>query len=175
MRRVVVAVVGAAAGVGLLSGCSPARLPLAAAWLGTDGQPVALVKPCGHDRAGDIDLGSWTEEETADGVSGTAESPSLGTGWRTPLVGPPMEPFGTTTFPLFEPPRSWRTEATGPQMLAPGRTYSLTFKVYGTGVEYTGDLYFTAKDLTSLRPGQVWADDRAMSRDDFDDLVDDKC
>jgi hypothetical protein len=100
----------------------------------------------------------------------------LGTGWRTPLVGPPLEPFGTTTFPLFEPPRSWRTEATGPQKLAPGRTYSLTFKVFeGGGVQYTGDLYFTAKDLTSLHPGQVWADDRAMSRDDFDDLVDDKC
>ncbi|MFI6548365.1 hypothetical protein ACIBO9_34500 [Streptomyces prunicolor] len=175
MKRVVGAVVGVAAGVGLLSACSPAQLPLAAAWLGTDGQPVVLVKPCGHDRAGDIDLGSWTEEEMADAASGTAESPDSETGWRTPLIGPPMEPFGTTTFPLFEPPRSWRTEATGPQKLAPGRTYSLTFKVLGTGVKYTGDLYFTEKDLTSLRPGQVWADDRAMSRDDFDDLVDDSC
>jgi len=181
MKRVVGTVVGVAAGVGLLSACSPAQLPLAAAWLGTDGQPVVLVKPCGHDRAGDIDLGSWTEEEMADVASETAESasaesPSLGTGWRTPLVGPPLEPFGTTTFPLFEPPRSWRTEATGPQKLAPGRTYSLTFKVFeGGGVQYTGDLYFTAKDLTSLHPGQVWADDRAMSRGDFDDLVDDSC
>ena len=176
MKRVVGTVVGVAAGVGLLSACSPAQLPLAAAWLGTDGQPVALVKPCGHDRAGDIDLFSWTEEETAEGASATPESPDSDTGWQTPLVGPPMEPFGTTTFPLFEPPRSWRTEATGPQKLAPGRTYSLTFKVFeGGGVQYTGDLYFTAKDLTSLHPGQVWADDRAMSRDDFDDLVDDSC
>jgi hypothetical protein len=135
-----------------------------------------LVKPCGHDRAGDIDLGSWTEEETADGASESPESPDSDTGWRTPLLGPPMEPVGTTTFPLFEPPSSWRTEATGPQTLAPGRTYYLEFKVIdGPGVKYTGVVSFTAKDLASLHSGQVWADDRAMSRDDFDDLVDDSC
>ena len=167
---------GVAAGVGLLSACSPPQLSLAAAWLDSAGRPVALVKPCGHDRAATIDLNSWTEEEMADGASETPEDPDSDTSWGTPLVGPPGERFGTTTFPLFEPPRSWRTEAVGPQTLAPDRTYYLEFKVIdGPGVKYTGVLSFTAKDLTSLRPGQVWADYRAMSRDDFDDLVDHEC
>ncbi|MFE2419338.1 hypothetical protein [Streptomyces hokutonensis] len=176
MRHVVVTVVGVSAGVGLLSACSPAQLPLAAAWLDTAGRPVALVRPCGHDRAASIDLDSWTAEEAADGASGTPEDPGADTHWGTPLIGPPGEPFGTTTFPLFEPPRSWRTEAAGPQTLAPDRTYHLKFTVIdGPGVKYTGVLDFTAKDLTSLHSGQVWADSRAMSRDDFDDLVDDAC
>ncbi|MBK3566632.1 MULTISPECIES: hypothetical protein [unclassified Streptomyces] len=176
MKRVGVTAVGVTAGVGLLSACSPAQLPLAAAWLDTDGRPVALVRPCGHDRAGSIHLSSWTADETADGASGTPEGQGSDTGWGTPLVGPHGEPFGTTTFPLFEPPRSWRTEAVGPQALAPGRTYYLKFTVPGGAVvHYSGVLDFTAKDLTSLHSGQVWADGRAMSRDDFDDLVDDKC
>lgn len=176
MRRVVVAVVGVAAGVGLLSACSPAQLSLAAAWLGTDGRPVALVRPCGHDRAASIHLNSWTEEEMADEASETPEDPGSDTRWGTPLIGPTGKPFGTTTFPLFEPPRAWRTEAFGPQTLAPDRTYYLEFTVIdGPGVKYTGVVSFTAKDLTSLHSGQVWADDRAMSRDDFDDLVDDEC
>ncbi|MFB7326914.1 hypothetical protein ACFC0E_29885, partial [Streptomyces sp. NPDC056190] len=34
---------------------------------------------------------------------------------------------------------------------------------------------FTTEDLASLQPGQVWADNRAMSTKDFDELVDDKC
>ncbi|MEV0522138.1 hypothetical protein AB0I66_01835 [Streptomyces sp. NPDC050439] len=54
----------------------------------------------------------------------------------------------------------------------PGRTYSLGFKASSS---YQAHVYFTADDLASLRPGQVWADGRAMSTEDFAELVDDKC
>ncbi|MEW2495224.1 hypothetical protein AB0942_17075 [Streptomyces nodosus] len=60
----------------------------------------------------------------------------------------------------------------GRQALLPGLTYALAF--HGSG-GYMAHVYFTADDLASLRPGQVWADGRAMSTKDFDALVDDKC
>ncbi|MFD4977166.1 hypothetical protein [Streptomyces sp. NPDC058424] len=51
-------------------------------------------------------------------------------------------------------------------------TYALAF--HGSG-SYMAHVYFTTDDLASLQPGQVWADNRAMSTKDFDELVDDKC
>ncbi|MGW0605099.1 hypothetical protein [Streptomyces sp. NPDC002640] len=57
----------------------------------------------------------------------------------------------------------------GTQRRLPDRTYALAFR--GSG-GYSGHVRFTAADLVSLSPGQVWADDRAMSAADFDELVD---
>ncbi|MFF1400157.1 hypothetical protein ACFVZD_41100 [Streptomyces sp. NPDC058287] len=79
---------------------------------------------------------------------------------------------GGVVFPLFSPPPAWRAHTYGRQAVLPGRTYALEF--HGSG-SYMAHVYFTADDLASLRPGQVWADDRAMSPKEFAELVDDEC
>jgi hypothetical protein len=187
MRRRGVGVLGVVVGVGLLSGCSPADLPLAAVWLSEDGKPVATIRPCGGDRVTDVDLQSWETHES-DGASDAAHSPGSSSDgpasdgpaggvadsgwvtWSTPVRA------AATTFPLFSPPPSWRAEAQGTQALLPGRTYALTFSgPRGRRDPYNAHVYFTADDLASLEPGQVWADGRAMSRDDFGRLVADRC
>ncbi|MEW2626288.1 hypothetical protein [Streptomyces sp. NPDC048106] len=87
------------------------------------------------------------------------------------MAGGPTN-HGGAVFPLFSPPPEWRAHTFGRQELLPGRTYGLEFRVYSS---YLAHGYFTADDLASLRPGQVWANGRAMSTKDFDKLVDDKC
>ncbi|MFJ9151373.1 hypothetical protein ACIRP7_25700 [Streptomyces sp. NPDC102270] len=44
-----------------------------------------------------------------------------------------------------------------------------------TGDSYNGIVTFTAADLAALEPGQVWADDRAMSLGEFEELAEDSC
>ncbi|GGN76022.1 hypothetical protein GCM10011579_056600 [Streptomyces albiflavescens] len=171
---------GVLAGLRLLSGCSPASLPLVAVWPGADGQPVVAVRPCDGDHATGLRLSSWAAdayiEDPSGGVvdnpSSTASPGQVDTRWA---VRSGVE-IGRTTFPLFSPPSAWHAQRIGPQKLGPGRVYSLDFTGARQGWDpYDGRLGFTAADLASLHPGQVWADGRAMSRDAFDDLVDDKC
>ncbi|MFI8180838.1 hypothetical protein OG539_19260 [Actinacidiphila glaucinigra] len=171
MRRGTTGLLGALVGLGLLCGCSPARLPLVAVWTSPDGTAVARVQPCPGDHAARMDLLSWDERESddasADGPSGGAAD----SGWN--MWSPAR--IGRTTFPLFEPPDSWQVETAGTQALLPGRTYSLSFFGPRGSDTYDGQVHFTAADLASLRPGQVWADDRAMNRAAFAELVADTC
>lgn len=37
------------------------------------------------------------------------------------------------------------------------------------------ELHFTSDDLSDLRTGQVWAEGRAVSRREIEELVDDSC
>ncbi|MDT9697401.1 hypothetical protein [Streptomyces sp. P17] len=134
----------------------PSELPLAAAWLGADGEPVAALRRCGDDRVGPLSLRD---------LSGTA-------GWRTSED----HESGSTTFPLPSPPRAWRAGTRGPQCFRPDRSYLL--KAYGgqDGLSsYTIVLTLTSADLTALRPGQVWAGGRAMSLGEFEELAEDSC
>ncbi|WP_316775188.1 hypothetical protein [Streptomyces sasae] len=39
----------------------------------------------------------------------------------------------------------------------------------------SGTVTFTAGYLAALQPGQVWADDRAMSLGEFEKLAEDSC
>ncbi|WP_329258177.1 hypothetical protein OG223_36785 [Streptomyces sp. NBC_01478] len=169
MKRVVVAVVGAVAGSVLLGGCSPADLSLAAVRLDGNGTPVATVRLCDGDHGSQAHLSSWpTAHADAD------EPVDQQSGWW-PDYSAEVE-VSTATFPLFSPPATWHTKATGPQRLQPGRTYALDVIGPRSGWDaYDIVVYFTTADLNRLKPGQVWADDRAMSQDDFDDLVDDSC
>ncbi|WP_141364052.1 hypothetical protein [Streptomyces sp. 6-11-2] len=158
---------------------------------GDDGQPVAELRPCeGSETLSGMGLESWTFEEGEAAIEETSFG-SVGTSSASPpaQAGPDdpdegrahqdsgWEAWGATNhggvvFPLFSPPPEWRAQTFGRQALLPGRTYALTF--HGSG-SYLAHVYFTADDLASLRPGQVWADNRVMSAKDFDELVDDKC
>ncbi|WP_460068079.1 hypothetical protein [Streptomyces sp. YKOK-I1] len=167
-------------GLGLLSGCSPADLPLVAVWTGTDGKPVAEVRLCAGDQASDVTLHSWGEHEYDDAGIGDDEpsatpSSTMGSGVEDSGWMARVPVRGSTSFPLFSPPPTWQVETTGPQALLPGRTYALTFTGPRGWDPYDGHVYFTADDLASLGPGQVWAHERAMNRNAFDELVDDKC
>lgn len=181
-----------ALGLTMVSGCSPPDLPLVAVRNGDDGQPVAELRPCeGGDTLSGIGLQSWTPEEGeaaieeaslgSVGSSSASQPAQAGTdnpdgsqahqedsGWETGGA----KNHGGVVFPLFSPPSEWRAHTYGRQKLLPGRTYALGF--HGSG-SYMAHVYFTADDLASLKPGQVWADDRAMSTKDFTELVDDKC
>ncbi|MGW6025301.1 hypothetical protein [Streptomyces sp. NPDC055099] len=150
-------------GLVVVSGCTPADLPLIAVRNGDDGQPVVDLRPCeeGETISG-VHLRSWAPEE------GEATADEKDSGWGNEEA----KNKGRVAFPLFSPPPRWHARPYGPQGLLPGRTYSLSFRKSSS---YQAHVYFTADDLASLRPGQVWADSRAMSTEDFAELVDDKC
>lgn len=182
MRRVLGAVCVVAGLVGM-SGCTPPDLPLVAVRIGEDRKPVAELRTCAGLDAAMVELHSWPEDEEDDDVAAEEEpsemTPSSPTGsgaqedsgWVTRGYVP-----GRVSFPLFSPPLSWNAEHTGRQVLLPGRTYVLSFRGAQDGGEtYVGNVYFTADELASLRPGQVWADSRAMDRDTFDERADNTC
>ncbi|MDX3780113.1 hypothetical protein [Streptomyces europaeiscabiei] len=55
-----------------------------------------------------------------------------------------------------------------------GHTYRFVF--YGqTDDDANGTVMFTTADLRRLKPGQVWADDRAMSLEEFEELAEKSC
>lgn len=181
-----------ALGLTMVSGCSPPDHPLVAVRTGNDGQPVAELRPCeGGETLSGMGLASWTldegeaalEEASLGSIGSSSASRPAETGTDDPDEDQALkedsgwEAWGATNhggvvFPLFSPPPEWRVQTFGTQTLLPGRTYSLRFRVSGG---YMAHAYFTADDLASLQPGQVWADDRAMSARDFGELVDDKC
>ncbi|MFE4172075.1 hypothetical protein ACFRR7_08465 [Streptomyces sp. NPDC056909] len=187
MRRAITAVTGALCTAVLLTGCSPPDLGLAALWKGEDGRWWAELRPCGDDLLNSPHLSSWPTEETeATGseaagteaaVTGGSPSPEPepdiddSTGWRAWS----MTPTGRARFPLFEPPESWRAEVTGPREPRPGHTYALTFRAGADDRVYLGSVFASTEELATLGPGQVWADGRAMSMDEFDDVVADQC
>ncbi len=179
-------------GLTMVSGCSPPDRPLVAVRNGNDGQPVAELRPCeGGEILSGMRLGSWTldegeaavEEAPLGSIGPSSTSRHAATGTDDPDEDQALEEdsgweawgatnHGGVVFPLFSPPPEWRVQTFGRQTLLPDRTYALRF--HGAG-GYMAHVYFTADDLASLQPGQVWADDRAMSAGDFGELVDDKC
>ncbi|WP_229703430.1 hypothetical protein [Streptomyces albiflavescens] len=155
------AVLGVSAGALLLSGCGAVDLPLAAVRMGTDGAPRALIRPCGDDTY----RGAALDGRPRSGGKGPATG-----GWDTK-----GEHGGDAAFPLFTPPADWKARHRGTQRLLPDHRYTLSFHHYVTGDSYNGVVEFTAEDITALKPGQVWADGRAMSPGEFEKLAEDSC
>jgi hypothetical protein len=162
MRRYVVAVAGVVAAVGLLSGCGAEILPLVAVRLDGQGRPQAVVRPCGDDLIQGLSLsGAPDEEESGESLSG----------WN--VAG--KRRAADAEFPLFSPPAAWHARAVGPQRLVSSYTYELGFGKAEFDYEYTGIVTFRASDLAVLETAQVWADGRAMSLDEFEELAEDSC
>ncbi|MCI3273323.1 hypothetical protein [Streptomyces cylindrosporus] len=154
------ALVGVVAGALLLSGCGAVDLPLAAVRLDGSGAPEALLRPCGDDLIQGLSL------------SGAPDGDDRNlSGWKVPG----KRHGADAEFPLFSPPAAWHAEAVGKQRLVSSYTYVLAFGKAEYNYEYTGVVTFTAEDLARLRPGQVWADDRAMSLGEFERLAEDSC
>ncbi|MER7566567.1 hypothetical protein ACGFWE_35545 [Streptomyces sp. NPDC048523] len=159
MRRGFFAVAGVVVGVGLLSGCTAVDLPLAGVRAGADGAPYGLFRPCGDD------------SYRTPGLDGSAGDGPVSTGWSVKST----KLSGDADFPLFSPPPAWGARHRGAQRLLPKDDYTLRFGHYVTGDSYNGIVTFTAADLAALEPGQVWADDRAMSLGEFEKLAEDSC
>ncbi|MET9891447.1 hypothetical protein ABZZ47_14740 [Streptomyces sp. NPDC006465] len=162
MRRGAVAIVGVAAGCLLLGGCGAEIRPLAAVRLDTEGAPRAVLRPCGDDLIQGLSLV---------GAPAGRDSGRNRSGWqvRGKRHGSDVE------FPLFSPPSAWRARTAGQQRLVPDYTYELGFGKAEFNYEYTGTVTFRAADLATLKPGQVWADDRVMSLGEFERLAEDSC
>jgi len=162
MRRTGVAAASAVAGCLLLSGCGAVDLPLAGIGVEADGAPYALIRPCGDDTY---------QKPSLDGWAGASEDGPATTGWD---VGK-EKLSGDAEFPLFSPPKTWQARHLGTRRLLPKHSYALRFGHYDTGDSYNGTAEFTAADIAALKPGQVWADGRAMSLDEFEKLAEDSC
>lgn len=160
MRRAGAVLAGVVGGALLLSGCGAVVLPLAAVRLDASGAPEAVLRPCGDDQIQGLSL---------DGAP--ADSEKNLSGWRVPG----KRQGSDAEFPLFSPPAEWHARAVGRQRLVSSYTYELAFGKAEFNYEYTGVVTFRAADLAALKPGQVWADDRAMSRGEFEKLAADSC
>ncbi|MGW2523368.1 hypothetical protein ACWC09_41570 [Streptomyces sp. NPDC001617] len=162
MRRAGAALAGVVGGVLLLSGCGAVDLPLAGVRVGAGGAPYALIRPCGDDEY----MKPWL-----DGWAGAAEDGPTATGWEVKKENL----HGDADFPLFSPPADWKARHRGVQRLLPKHEYSLTFAHYIVGDSYNGIADFSTEDIKKLKPGQVWADGRVMSRGEFEKLAADSC
>ncbi|MEU9441810.1 hypothetical protein AB0D42_13015 [Streptomyces sp. NPDC048304] len=161
MRRTGAVAAGIAGGMLLLSGCAAVDLPLAGVRAGTDGTPYAVFRPCGDDAYQGPSL-----EGRPRGGDGSAT-----TGWDARSEGL----HGDTEFPLFAPPAGLHARHRGKQELLPGHDYTVGFGHYVTGDSYNAVVEFTAAQIARLRPGQVWADGRAMSLGSFERLAEESC
>ena len=161
-RRRAAGLLGGGCGLLLLSGCAAVDLPLAAVGLGPDGVPYALVRPCGDD--------GYQGPHLDGRARGAGDGPAT-TGWNARAEGL----HGDARFPLFTPPGDWHARHRGKQELQPRHTYVLGFGHYVTGDSYNGVVEFTSEQIGRLRPGQVRADGRPMSRHAFERLAEDSC
>lgn len=162
MRRTGAVAAGVVGGVLLLGGCAAVDLPLAGVRVGTDGTPYAVFRPCGDDGYRGPHL---------DGRERGAGDGPVTTGWDARKEGL----RGDADFPLFDPPEGWRARHRGKQELLPRHDYVLAFGHYVSGDSYNGVVEFTTGQIRRLRPGQVRADGRTMSRDAFERLAEDSC
>ncbi|MGW6705594.1 hypothetical protein ACWGDE_11975 [Streptomyces sp. NPDC054956] len=80
-------------------------------------------------------------------------------------------------FPLLAPAPDPREEPATPPSLDPGGFYVLAFDVLKDDrrVLYASATSFKTQDIEALRPGQVWADGKAMSRERFRAYIRDAC
>ncbi|MGW3101731.1 hypothetical protein [Streptomyces sp. NPDC001100] len=154
------AVLGTVAGALVLSGCGAEIRPLVAVQRDARGGFTAVVRPCGEDKITGLSLF---------GTHGDPEKNLSGWDAKDDRRG------ADARFPLFSPPAVWHATPVGPQRVVPGYTYELAFGKAEPDYEYTGTVTFTAKDLSALKPGQVWADDKAMSLGEFEKLAENSC
>jgi hypothetical protein len=82
---------------------------------------------------------------------------------------------GDADFPLFSPLAGWHARPSGTRTPVADYTYQLGFMKGEYNYEYNATLTFRTADLAKLKPGQVWADDRAMSLGEFEKLAEDSC
>ncbi|MFF8847065.1 hypothetical protein ACF08N_30855 [Streptomyces sp. NPDC015127] len=151
-----------AVGLLLLTGCSPEQKPLVAVRLDAEGTAQVLLRPCDGDdrvRGPQLVVTPAGEERTGDNESGWDAD------GRNRIAD----------FPLFAPPAEWKAKVSGPQTLRPGYDYDLRFGDPDNTYAYIGVVHFRAPYLQALEPGEVWADDRAMPREEFEELADDAC
>jgi hypothetical protein len=166
MGRRGVAVAGVVVGVGLLTGCGAELLPLVAVRLDAAGSAEVVLRPCGDDLVQGFTLASAPAGEEV-----RWDNPRNPSGWKAPG----KREGADAEFPLFSPPRDWKVRTMGEQRLLPSHSYELAFGKGEFNYEYTGTVTFSAADLATLEPGQVWADDRAMSLGEFEELAEDSC
>ncbi|MFE6909154.1 hypothetical protein [Streptomyces erythrochromogenes] len=167
MRRAWLAGATVLVAAGVLAGCSPPRYDLVAAYNGDDGKPWIMLAPCGRNDITSVHVSSWP---TDPGRSPYTPGAGLESGWWADI-----DPaIGGGSLPLFAPPASWSVLPHGEQRLLPGYRYNVDFYSPEDGVYY-GEVYFTAEDLAGLKPGEVWAGDRAMTRKAFREYRADKC
>ncbi|MEW1548075.1 hypothetical protein [Streptomyces tsukubensis] len=161
-------------GVGLTAGgCSMPFKFLVAVWIGEDGKPVAEIRPCEGDRAYVLALKGRpvADPATAGTPSGPVPDALKETFWQ---VGH-RDGVTSAVFPLFSPPASWQVRTRGPQELRPGYRYSLDFRtVEGREMKYDAGARFTAEDLATLKPGEVW-DGGAVTRKEFEKRAEESC
>ncbi|MEU2053720.1 hypothetical protein [Streptomyces bungoensis] len=162
MRHTGAVAAGIVGGMLLLSGCAAVDLPLAGVRVAPDGTPYAVFRPCGDD--------DYQGPHLDGRPRGGADGP-VTTGWDSRRE----KLRGDADFPLFAPPGRWRARHRGTQELLPRHHYVLGFGHYVTGDSYNAVAEFTTERIGRLRPGQIWADGRAMSPRAFERLADDSC
>ncbi|MFH8435388.1 hypothetical protein ACH4A3_09185 [Streptomyces sp. NPDC018007] len=168
MRRVLSCALLVAVGVATLSGCGAELLPLVGVQLDAEGAPRVLLRPCGDGKIRGTGLRSG-EAARAEG-GGLLGGRNL-SGWKVPEEHAP----GDVDFPLFAPPSRWAAVHVGEQELRADLAYQVSFGKSGFTYDYTGLVTFRLADLKALEPGQVWADDRIMTREAFEELAEESC
>ncbi|WP_330172625.1 hypothetical protein OG875_02875 [Streptomyces sp. NBC_01498] len=153
-----------------LASCSPPHRNLIGVRPAADGGAVAMLRPCGEDRAASARvLGSVTTDTPEDPVEDL-------TSWH---VSAPRSAEGPENIALFHTPDGWTSDRPpqGDQRLKATHSYSAGFVVLsdGGGVDYQGVVHFTAADLARLEPGQVWAGGRTMTVEEFEKHTGQEC
>ncbi|MFE4264376.1 hypothetical protein [Streptomyces sp. NPDC056883] len=156
-------VIGTGIGLALLNSCDGFPVhDLAAVYRDGSGRIMVELGQCGSK----VDARGPTLIVTPDGGDPTY--------WPTG-----REPGRTGPFPLFAPPGAWAVDGKpgGPRALEPRHGYVLHFTVLEDGhrVLYTSASDFSLADIESLRPGQLWANGEAMSRERFRAHVTSEC
>ncbi|WP_338692732.1 hypothetical protein V2W30_00775 [Streptomyces sp. Q6] len=95
---------------------------------------------------------------------------------------PPQSVTGEQEISVYHPPKSWHVKVRPARKLSADGFYAVEFVVgrwspeeRATVVKYRGVNRFEATDIDTLEPGQWWADDRTMSRAQFDKHANDAC
>ncbi|MFD6891309.1 hypothetical protein [Streptomyces sp. NPDC059957] len=148
-------------GLGLLTSCGPPIRDLAAVHKDDSGRIMVELGQCGGS-------GRIVGVHAA-GLPDDGGQVSWSPGREADQPGP---------FPLFAPPGAGNGEGgrDGPQSLESRSTYIVAFEVLdGHRVLYRSSTEFRRTDIEGLRPDQVWANGKAMSRKKYRAYVKDEC
>jgi hypothetical protein len=165
------------AGSALLTGCSPPQLPLVAARVTAEGDPELLLRACkGVTYEGDLKISDLTRYRGIDLIAtphASVPPPAPGAPGPDITLSFPSGSKGAQTVRPFRPPTGWVVkESPADRTLTPEHDYYVTFRQSDAT---TGIVSFTPEDLATLRPGEVWADNRAMTEAEFTGLATRKC
>lgn len=153
-----------------LTSCTPPQRGLIGIRPTVDSGAIASLRPCGEDRVASVDVLGAVIRDNPEGPSEDLTS------WQ---VRSPRSVQGPEEIELFHTPDGWTGDPAplGDQRLKATHSYSVDFIVAsgGGGVSYRGVVYFTAADLARLERGQVWADGRAMTVEEFRKHTDQEC